>query len=92
MIQRTTKGAAMKFKAIIFDLFGTLVDNFSKKEHDKVHALMAETLSMPYKAFRQAFGSSFSDRCMGGVDYQLLKLRNCLNYSHANPADILRDE
>ena len=55
----------MKFQAIIFDLFGTLVDNFSKKEHDKVHALMAETLSAPYKAFRQAFGSSFSDLCIG---------------------------
>ena len=55
----------MKFKAIIFDLFGTLVDNFSKKKHDKVHALMAETLSAPYKAFRQAYGSSFSDLCIG---------------------------
>ncbi|MXZ10269.1 MAG: hypothetical protein F4Y79_12595 [Gemmatimonadetes bacterium] len=50
----------MKFKAVIFDLFGTLVDNFSKKEHDKVYALMAETLSAPYEAFRQAFGSSYS--------------------------------
>ena len=55
----------MKFKAIIFDLFGTLVDNFSKKKHDKVHALMAETLSAPYEAFRQAYGSSFSDLCIG---------------------------
>ncbi len=55
----------MKFKAVIFDLFGTLVDNFSKKKHDKVHALMAKTLSAPYEAFRQAFGSSFSDLCIG---------------------------
>ena len=55
----------MKFKAIIFDLFGTLVDNFSKKKHDKVLALMAETLSAPYKAFRQAYGSFFSDLYIG---------------------------
>ena len=55
----------MKFKAVIFDLFGTLIDNFSKKEHDKVYASMTETLSAPYEAFRQVFGSSFSDRCIG---------------------------
>lgn len=55
----------MKFKAIIFDLFGTLVDNFSKKKYDKVLALMAETLSAPYEAFRHASDLSFSDRCIG---------------------------
>ena len=36
----------MKYKAVIFDLFGTLVDNFSRREHLGVHAKMAESLSV----------------------------------------------
>ena len=55
----------MRYKAIIFDLFGTLVDNFTKQEYDKVYEAMCAELGAPYEAFRNAFGHSFSDRCKG---------------------------
>ena len=55
----------MKFKAVIFDLFGTLVDNFRKVAYDEVYALMATELDAPYEEFRNAFGYSFTDRCIG---------------------------
>lgn len=58
----------MKHKAIIFDLFGTLVDNFRKHAYDKVYRSMVNALDVPYEAFTNAFGRSFSDRCQGKYD------------------------
>jgi beta-phosphoglucomutase-like phosphatase (HAD superfamily) len=40
----------MCYQAVIFDLFGTLVD-FSPREHDRVLADMAAVLGVPYHAF-----------------------------------------
>ena len=37
----------MKYQAVIFDLFGTLIDNFSLREHQSVLAQMASVLSAP---------------------------------------------
>ena len=42
----------MKYKAVIFDLFGTLVDNFSFREQRRVLAQMASILSVPKNAFK----------------------------------------
>ncbi len=41
----------MKYRAVIFDLFGTLVDNFSRREYESVVAQMAEVLSAPPSDF-----------------------------------------
>jgi hypothetical protein len=48
----------MAYRAIVFDLFGTLVRNFSVQEYDRVLMRMAETLSTPYTEFRQHAGKS----------------------------------
>ena len=41
----------MKYKAVIFDLFGTLVDNFSLQEYDSVLNEMISILKAPHDEF-----------------------------------------
>jgi putative hydrolase of the HAD superfamily len=56
----------MKYKAVIFDLFGTLVDNFSRREHRSVHTKMAETLSLPTDRFLEMWTrDTYIDRTTG---------------------------
>ncbi len=55
----------MKYKAVIFDLFGTLVDNFSMREHDAVKRQMAAALSAPPEDFARLWGETFNKRATG---------------------------
>lgn len=56
----------MKYSAVIFDLFGTLVDNFSRREHRGVLAKMAESLSVPVVAFQNLWvNDTYIDRQTG---------------------------
>lgn len=55
----------MKWKAIIFDLFGTLVDNFSFREHEHMLSEMAKVLSAPRDNFARMWVETFSDRAIG---------------------------
>lgn len=41
----------MAYEAVIFDLFGTLVDMFSYQEHQHTLSEMAATLCVPLKDF-----------------------------------------
>ncbi len=43
----------MPYKAVIFDLFGTLVENFSSQAYDQVQVQMAKILDIPFAKFRQ---------------------------------------
>ena len=58
-------GGKMSYRAIIFDLFGTLVGNFSRREHDKRLAQIAEILNAPYPQFGHFMGETYADRCLG---------------------------
>ena len=55
----------MPCKAVIFDLYGTLVGNFSRKAYDQVQVQMAEILSVPYPKFWQTMGETLKDRTLG---------------------------
>jgi putative hydrolase of the HAD superfamily len=55
----------MKYKAVIFDLFGTLVDNFSSSEYQQVLTEMSAVLGAPALAFSQLWRGSFSIRMNG---------------------------
>jgi putative hydrolase of the HAD superfamily len=55
----------MRWKAVIFDFFGTLVDNFSTREHDLVLSEMAKVLSIPRDDFVRVWVATFSDRATG---------------------------
>lgn len=55
----------MPYKAVIFDLYGTLVGNFSRQAYDRVQVQMANILGVPYPKFWQAMGETSNDRSLG---------------------------
>ena len=57
----------MPYKAVIFDLYGTLVGNFSLKVYNKVQEEMAKILSVSYLKFWQAMGETIKDRSLGNL-------------------------
>ena len=55
----------MPYKAVIFDLYGTLVGNFSRQAYDQVQVQMAKILDVPYPKFWQTMGETLKDRTLG---------------------------
>lgn len=55
----------MKYEAVIFDLYGTLVYNFSRKEYENVLAEMVEILDIQYDKFVQLWFETFKERTTG---------------------------
>lgn len=55
----------MKYTAVIFDLFGTLIDNFSSEEYRRVLAEMASVLSAPPDDFAELWLGLFEERMSG---------------------------
>jgi len=55
----------MKYTAVIFDLFGTLVDNFSRREYESVLTEMASVLSVPPGDFIRLWFDLGDQRMMG---------------------------
>ena len=68
-------------QAIIFDLFGTLVDIFQIDEHDRMTARMASVMGVPAEEFTRLWVGSFHERVVGtlatteeNIDYVLRAL------------------
>ena len=57
----------MPYKAVIFDLYGTLVENFSRRAYDQVQEEMAKILDVSYPKFWQAMGETIKDRSLGNL-------------------------
>ena len=57
----------MSYKAVIFDLYGTLVENFSRRAYDKVQEEMAKILGVSYPKFWQTMGETIKDRSLGNL-------------------------
>ena len=55
----------MRAKAVIFDLYGTLIDLFSWEAAQKVLSDMAETLSLPVKLFQRFWTDTYPERVTG---------------------------
>lgn len=55
----------MEYKAVIFDLFGTLVDKFPLREHKSALSQMASVLSAPSDDFTQLWFDTFNERGLG---------------------------
>ena len=55
----------MKYEAVIFDLFGTLIPNMSVSEHRVVLTRMAEVLSAPPDDFVKLWFETFNERSTG---------------------------
>ncbi len=59
------KRSSVKYEAVIFDLFGTLVDNFSVREHESVLTEMASVLGVPPDKFIRLWLNTFPQRATG---------------------------
>lgn len=57
----------MSYKAIIFDLYSTLVGNFSRKTYDHVQVKMAKTLNVEFQKYWQIKGETIKDRSLGNL-------------------------
>jgi putative hydrolase of the HAD superfamily len=57
----------MKFKAVIFDLFGTLVNDFGSSV-GQMHQELAAALAVPYEQFMQLWGQTAKLRIIGAFD------------------------
>jgi len=55
----------MKYDAVIFDLFGTLIDNYSVDEHERVLQEMAGALGAPGDDFARLWVEMYDDRVTG---------------------------
>ena len=55
----------MKYKAVIFDLFGTLVKNYTVQQHEGTLGRMADIVSAPRDEFIQLWYGTFNMRCLG---------------------------
>ena len=55
----------MRYRAVIFDLFGTLVRSFTRQEYDRVNAQMAAAVRVPYVDFWRLMGETYQDSCLG---------------------------
>jgi len=58
----------MKYKAVIFDLFGTLVDTSSLATYSKVLGAMADAVNAPREEFRQGWFDTFNQRTTGELN------------------------
>lgn len=55
----------MKYSAVIFDLFGTLIDTSSRAEYERVLSEMAVILAAPRQEFTQLWFDTFNLRTTG---------------------------
>ncbi len=57
----------MKYKAVIFDLYGTLVANFSEGAHREVLSKMAGVLGAPPDEFVRLWFDTYEQRAIGAI-------------------------
>jgi putative hydrolase of the HAD superfamily len=69
----------MKYKAIIFDLFGTLVDSYSIQGYNKLLTDMASALELPYKYFSKIWRNTTYERGTGIFKTTEESIRNICN-------------
>lgn len=87
----------MKYKAVIFDLFGTLIENYTVERHESVLRQMASVLSTPSEDFVRLWYQTFNDRCLGilktpedNIDYVCRKLGVSADKAKKNEAALIR--
>ncbi len=81
----------MKFRAVIFDLFGTLIDDFAATA-GSVYTEMAAALAVPYEPFMSVWNQTLDVRIIGTfetVEANIEYVLNALN-EHARAEQIER--
>ena len=87
----------MKYKAVIFDLFGTLIHNFNTEEYQTVLRSMASVLLASSDDFIRLWNETFSDRCTGilkspegNIEYVCRELGVSIDSDQTSEAALIR--
>jgi putative hydrolase of the HAD superfamily len=67
----------MKYKAVIFDLFGTLVPSFTDQEYREILRQMAEILAVPSRDFWVLWADTLAESVLGtipSVESQIVRI------------------
>lgn len=75
----------MKYKAVIFDLFGTLVDIFSRSERERVLNEMSSALSIPADEFSRLWNAGDDARTLGKVSSPVVMLEEICRHLAITP-------
>jgi putative hydrolase of the HAD superfamily len=82
----------MKYRAVIFDLFGTLVPNFSLSEYHQTVDRMALLLGAPEAAFWEFWSATFNDSILGILPDPYARIIHvCRKLGMAPPAEKIRE-
>ena len=68
----------MRYEAVVFDLFGTLVDNFSRRDYEGALADMADALAVGREDFARLWLLSAPDRGIGQLPTVESNVHHCL--------------
>jgi len=74
----------MKFEAVIFDLFGTLVDDFGSSV-GQMHHEMAAALAVPYEQFMALWGQTAKMRIIGAFETAEANIKYVCDTINVNP-------
>lgn len=75
----------MKYKAVIFDLYGTLVANFSESAHQEVLRQMASVLGAPPNEFVRLWFDTYEQRAIGRISSPEDNIRYVCNQLGLSP-------
>jgi len=74
----------MKYEAIIFDLYGTLIDNYSFQEYQQLISQMATILSIPSEKFSRLWFETSKKRAIGIFKTTQENIRHICNALQVN--------
>ena len=77
----------MKYKAVIFDLFGTLVGNFSPGVYERAITEIASAVSAPGRDFVQLWSDTSDERMMGTIQSPEGIIRHVCQLLDIHPTD-----
>ena len=81
----------MKHQAVVFDLFGTLAENFTMQGYGEALTRMASVLSLPPEEFRQMWFLSSRERNVGErQDCEADVIHICLKFGIEPEGDLVR--
>ncbi|OGF57692.1 MAG: hypothetical protein A2Z21_05445 [Candidatus Fraserbacteria bacterium RBG_16_55_9] len=74
----------MKYQAVVFDLFGTLVDQFYKAEHESLLSEMAMALAAPQRDFAYQWVGTYDQRATGAFPSLEANIEQICRSLHVN--------
>jgi putative hydrolase of the HAD superfamily len=77
----------MKYQAVIFDLFGTLIDNFSLQEYRDLLGEMADILGAPREGFIDLWVETFNARMIGTFSTVAANIKHICQALGVHPKD-----